>query len=260
MRRTNRTARRAMVIGSAGAMATALVAGCRASDDARARADLRRDLDAASAAAAFAPALRTAPATRFVSALELGEAPAPAPAPHAHQVAPAPVARPSAARAPVPHASHARATHTAGTRPSIEVAAASTAASRPAPNGSAADAPATSVAPAAEVASGPSAAGGGTFSPGTVEAPAPASTTGSDGGVRIGDTGRSGEVAAGSSGPRRGGGLWGGILGAVIRGGTIGDDDHCEILPSGRRRPVPAPTGSPPWGNMPMPTGRPARF
>ena len=30
--------------------------------------------------------------------------------------------------------------------------------------------------------------------------------------------------------PHHGGGI-GGIIGVIIRGGTIGDDDHCEIRP-----------------------------
>lgn len=51
-----------------------------------------------------------------------------------------------------------------------------------------------------------------------------------------------------TEGEHHGGGI-GGVIGVIIRGGTIGDDDHCEIHPGGR---VPVMINS----RIPIPIGR----
>ncbi|HEY0779946.1 MAG TPA: hypothetical protein VGD56_18420, partial [Gemmatirosa sp.] len=173
--------------------------------------DLRRDLDAAAAAAAFAPAARGTAPVRFVSPLELGESPAPGGASRA--TARAPVASP-------PSVVHARALRHVPPSTALQHAPTRTVAERtpaialaPARAVSVTSAPATATpdaapAPAArgteQVASAPAStesAGSGTFTPGVDPAPAVASSP--------------------PSPPPDGGGV-------VIRGGAIGDADHCE--------------------------------
>ncbi|MBX6333141.1 MAG: hypothetical protein IRY91_14940 [Gemmatimonadaceae bacterium] len=58
----------------------------------------------------------------------------------------------------------------------------------------------------------------------TVVASAPAPEPTSAGTSPTGDATKAGQE------PHHGGGI-GGIIGVIIRGGTIGDDDHCEIRP-----------------------------
>ncbi|HEX6535155.1 MAG TPA: hypothetical protein VF041_11180 [Gemmatimonadaceae bacterium] len=59
-----------------------------------------------------------------------------------------------------------------------------------------------------------------------------------------------------TEGEHHGGGI-GGVIGVIIRGGTIGDDDHCEIHPRGRvpvmiNTRIPIPIGR---GTFPGPRG-----
>ncbi len=170
---------------------------------------LRRDLDAAAAAAAFAPTARAGAPVRFVSPLELGESTAPArsaPAGSARAVRPVP----AAAR----HAAHAvRSTPTAvavehapvrdvADRTSAATTAPAAVAAPAGPVGDAAPPPgAHETGPAVAAAGAPASAGGGTYTPPTAPGPSVAS-------------------APPSPAPEGGG--------VVIRGGGIGDTDHCE--------------------------------
>ncbi|GJG87356.1 hypothetical protein tb265_25370 [Gemmatimonadetes bacterium T265] len=210
MSRITATPARARSAAATLAAATLAVglAGCRGTDgsgDTGLGGDgLRRDLDAAAASAAFAPPLRGDAPVRFVSALELGASPAPSGV--AHATAPA---------HPRQVLASARVPHNAPTRVIVRVRYV--------------DAPAA----AEEVAStssaepsAPTAGGGGTFSPGTEVAAGPAPGAGTGG--------------AGRGHGRSGWGVVGGLLGVVIRGGMIGDIDHCDPHDASARH-VPSP-------------------
>ena len=183
---------------------------CRnASRDVTANDALQRDLELAQASAvALAPNGRDLPATRFVSALESGER-----ATKGAGKAGVPSRR-SPSRAPRAHVDHAA--------PAPAPVAAETQSVA-----QAADAPVEAPAPAA--------------APAVTEEPMPArsenpSMSGSSGDGVISVSPTDGADAGGITVSRRGrgggiGGVLGGIggvIGVVIRGGVIGDDDHCE--------------------------------
>lgn len=196
---------RAGVVAAA-TLASAL-AGCRGADGPAAGGaggdDLRRDLDAAAASAAFAPPLRGDAPVRFVSALELG----------------ASLATSGTARAAAPahprQAAPVRGRQNAATRVIVRVRYVDAAPSAPV-------APATveEVASIDAPATGASAmGGGGTFSSGAEVGPGPSAQS-------------STQVGASTRGPARRGAGWGivgGILGVVIRGGAVGGVDMFDI-------------------------------
>lgn len=201
---TRVTARDASRVGACAVAAfAAVLVGCRGTTDTPGGgADLQRDLDAAAASAAFAPPIRgTAPA-RFVSALELGASPAPS--------GPARATSPGRAQHTVTPV-HARQT----ARPTVvvirvrEVEAATPAEVAAAPN----------VPETVASADAPASAGAGTYTPPTDVGPAPSTRSSSVGG----ESSRGGSSRGGS-----GWGAVGSILGVVIRGGMIGDADHCD--------------------------------
>jgi hypothetical protein len=198
---------------SVAAWGTVAVAGCRDGDARPAQHDhaLLRDLERASTAATTV----TAPRTRFVSAIELaggtvGDA---TPAPPLARRAPQP--QRARTRTPVRLASHAPAPTPAPARrgAATEVAEAPAAPEPREEAPAAAPAPESRPADSEPVARGPSPDDGA----GTGDAPG------------NGDEGR-----------RGGGGGWGraigGVIGVVIRGGAVGDIDHCERDEQPRRR------------------------
>lgn len=220
---------------AAGAVGVALAASHGTAGKAPGGDDLRRDLDAAAASAAFAPAARGAAPVRFVSPLELGESPAPTGPTRA--VGAAPVASPHAvARTRVLRAvsrsaspEHVPVRTVADHTPAVAPARAATT------RGDAAPAPGATeqVALAAE----PASAGAGTYT--APSGPGPAVASGPSAGSS-GDTPGNGES---TPVPRGHGGWGGGIIGVVIRGGGIGDRDHCGRDRPGSRMPLPGSIG-----------------
>jgi len=186
--------------------------------DAAARDALQRDLELAqSSAVALAPADR-AP-TRFVSALEAGEAAARSASP----------SRPS--RRPAAKAPRARAEHAQPTVAAVTTAAAPGVAEAPAPAPVAASAT-TAAATTAE--SAPLIHEGESASPSDVGIASTGPGPYDGGGVEI---------------TRRGHGI-GDAIGVVIRGGGIGDDDHCERDHPGSRMPYPMGRRAPGMGGI----------
>lgn len=153
---------------------------------------LRSDLESAAAPTSALASSQFKP-TQVVSAIELGESPR-ANAPE-RTAAPAHHATPHVAPAP---AARVKAVDPAATRPVPEPMVVATT-TEPA----AAPAPAVTPAPATTPAAGPRP------TPNPVHLPAPVTRDPMPGGM---------------------GGI-GGIGGVIIRGGSIGDDDHCEIHP-----------------------------
>jgi hypothetical protein len=184
----------------------ASVAACRdapSSRDSAARDALQRDLELAQASS-VALATRDLPPTRFVSALEAGERTASGSGAAARPSRKSPKKAP---RRPTPHAAPAVSAVAAATDVEATAGTESTPAPAPATTTVASDA---GSAPAPEpVASGPSDAG--------IVGSVPSDTRGTT-------DGNSGEGRRG----RGIGGIFGGIIGVVIRGGGVGDDDHCE--------------------------------
>jgi hypothetical protein len=210
---------------------------CRnASRDVTANDALQRDLELAQASTvALAQGGRDLPATRFVSALEAGERPA------AGKSDAARPSRRSKSKAPRAHAEHAPpAPAPVAATASVAQAAAEPEAVAPAP--AAVPAPVEEQAPARSEnpsMSGPSGDGVISVSP----------TDGADaGGITVSRRGRGGGLGGVLGGI-------GGVIGVVIRGGAIGDDDHCERDHPGRRGNIPMGVGLP--GGMPV--GFPAR-
>lgn len=204
--------------------ALSIAGGCRgASADATASDALKRDLELAQASAvALAPRVPDLPATRFVSALEAGERPA------AGAGRAARPARRAPSRAPAAHADHAPPAPT----PVAVSEAEATAASEPAP------APAAAAPVVAEDAGpAPERTEHGGPSDGVITVAAPSEGNGSTG------------TDEGRRGRGRGiGGAIGGLIGVVIRGGGVGDVDHCERDRPGARGRMPVGGGGFPVG------------
>jgi hypothetical protein len=220
--------------------ALAATAACRDSArDPTTNDSLQRDLELAQASTVSLASARDLPQTRFVSALESGEratAGAGAAARPAHK---------SPTKAPHAKAKHAPPTPAPVTAAVGAAAAAEETAPAPAPTSTtvAADNGPTA---APEATSGPSTDGVISVSP--TDAPSSGSGTGTA------QRGRGHGL----------GGIFGGIIGVVIRGGMIGDDDHCERDHPGRRSVptsgIPYPSGVPfPIGRS-VPGGLPMRF
>lgn len=184
------------------AVLLSLVAGVACRDDVKdttASDALARDLALAQASSvALAPTARDLPATRFISPLESGER-AVAGSGRAPRIA-----RRSPNRAPAAQA---------GAGAPVESPVVSQSPQSVAAEAEIAPAPAPAVADEAP-ASGPSAGESATVLPndGEVTVARPEDGTGS----------------APTAGRRGRGGIFGGIGGVIIRGGSIGDDDHCE--------------------------------
>lgn len=232
------------VAGAAGCLAAIVgLGGCRDNGPSRAAgADdaLSRDLERANTVASAMALARVGGAgerTRFVSPLEAGSG--------ALDAAPAP---PTGGRAPRARAGRSRArttahavAHRVAAAPVVEVAEAPVAV-----EAVAAPAPATPAPEPAARAPEPAASG-----PSPDESPAPAAAP-ADAPV---------DAPAGEQPERRRGGGWGrifgGIAGAVIRGGSVGDDDHCERDQPRRRGRMGGgwPMGGVPGGALPMPRG-----
>lgn len=176
--------------------------------------ELQKDLELARASSTELVGA-TATGTQVVSGLEAGRAGSTKEGDRAEQPTPAPRARPQQA----PVLRHAA-------QQVVEAApVADPASESPAPAGTVAEAPAP--APAA-----PSPEPEPVAAPDPVILAGPQSTSDGVGSSRPRDPG--GWGSAGTGGVGSGGGL-GGPAGVIIRGGTIGDDDHCEIRPRGGR-------------------------
>lgn len=186
-------------------LALAAVAGCRdttSSRDTAARDALQRDLDLAQASA-VSLAERDLPPTRFVSALEQGERPSASTGAAARPAKKAPTKAPRRPTRQAPPAVTAVAT----TEPAPAAAATEM---TPAPTSSSVASTETAATPTEQP---------------TVSGPSDAGTVGSVPSDSRGNTdGASGEGRRG----RGMGGIFGGIIGVVIRGGGVGDGDHCE--------------------------------
>jgi hypothetical protein len=167
---------------------------------------LMSDLESASAPTAALASSSFKP-TQVVSAIELGESPR-TKAPD-RSAAPARRAAPRAAPA-APKVKAVEPEPTVNPTPRPVVVAATQPAAAPAPE----------PAPVATPAAGPRP------TPNPVDIPAPPP-------VPVGrEPGSVGRGGTGGMGP---GGVIGAIGGVIIRGGSIGDDDHCEIHPGGGR-------------------------
>jgi hypothetical protein len=225
MNTTAGRARRPAAIAAACAAAAITLGACGRGGPARADDGLARDLEQAALVAA-APELGGR--TRFVSSIELG----------AGAPAAGPTRTTTAARGAAPRR-----------RPRAERRTPTRVASRT-------PAPVHAAAPAEEVAEAPASAEPSS-APAAVPAPEPTARAADPEPVASGPSADEGDAPAtapadeGRRGRRRGGIGWGtvigGIAGVVIRGGSVGDDDHCERdLPRGRRGGSPA--GSAPGG------------
>ncbi|HEU4586404.1 MAG TPA: hypothetical protein VFR95_11685 [Gemmatimonadaceae bacterium] len=186
----------------------ALAVACGRSEQPKGQAvdqALMSDLESASAPTAALASSNFKP-TQVVSAIELGE-PARANAPD-RSAAPTHHAAPRAApAAPKVKAVEPEPTTNPTPRPVV------VAATQPAAE------PAAEPAPVATPTAGPRP------TPNPVDIPAPPP-------VPVGREPSSGGRGGGGMGP---GGVIGAIGGVIIRGGSIGDDDHCEIHPGGGR-------------------------
>jgi hypothetical protein len=212
-------------------------AACRdGSTDAAANDALQRDLELAQAGAvALAPAARDLPPTRFVSAIEAGERAAPA------RSAAARPARKAPRRAPTAHVDHAPPTPApAVTETVAEAAAAEETQVAPAPAPEPTVVADAGPAPAETQTSGPSADG-------VISVSRPEGEGTAEGEGRRGRGRGIGGILGGI----------GGVIGVVIRGGSVGDIDHCERDRPGARGGIPYPVGgrmggiptSGGWGN-----------
>lgn len=192
--------------------------------------DLRKDLELAKASS-MELASSSRARTQVVSGLEAGQAGTRLQGDRAPAATPAPRARPELT--PVVRRAAQR---------TVEAPVAEVAEEIPAPAADEAEAPAPTMAaaPAPEPEAAPAE---------PVSVAGPATTSDGAGDSRPRDPGGWGDAGNGDVG-RGGGGGWGGLGGVIIRGGGIGDDDHCQIRP--RRRPV---GGGYPIGSGRYPTG-----
>ena len=194
--------KRALPALALGTLALGALAGCRdttSSRDAASREALQRDLELAQASA-VSLAQRDLPPTRFVSAIEAGEKPTAAPSAAARPSRKSPTKAPRRATPKAAPAVAAVAAEHGSQTAGSEIVAAPTTTGRWVASTESSGAPSEN-----PTVSGPS-----------------------DGGM-VGSTPNDRDEGVGQG--RRGhgiGGAIGGIIGVVIRGGGIGDDDHCE--------------------------------
>lgn len=190
-----------------------LLAACSSapqSDTAELASDLQKDLELAKASS-LELASSSRARTEVISGVEAGLAGATLAGDRAPLPTPKPRARPE--RTPVLR-------HAA--QQTVDAPVASVAEETPAP------ATEEVVAPAATVAAAPAPEPAAAPVPEPVVLAGPQTTEDGAGASRPRDPGGWGDAGTGDVG--RGGG-WGGLAGVIIRGGTIGDGDHCEIRP-----------------------------
>lgn len=205
-----RISRFLLAVPAVAVMATmAACSGTPARSTAELPTDLQKDLELAKASS-LELASAAGARTQVVSGLEGGQAGAKLEGDRAPMATPAPRARRE--RTPVARRVAER---------TVEAPVADVAEETPAPATDEVEAPAASVAaePAPEPAAAPAE---------PVVMAGPQSTEDGAGSSRPRDPGGWGDAGTGDVG--RGGG-WGGLGGVIIRGGSIGDDDHCEIRP-----------------------------
>lgn len=190
-----------------------LLAACSSApqrDTAELASDLQKDLELAKASS-LELASSSRARTEVISGVEAGRAGSTLAGERAPLPKPAPRARPE--RTPVVR-------HAA--QKTVEAPVASVAEETPAP------ATEEVVAPAATMAAAPAPEPAAAPTPEPVVMAGPQATEDGAGASRPRDPGGWGDAGTGDVG--RGGG-WGGLGGVIIRGGSIGDDDHCEIRP-----------------------------
>ncbi len=192
-----------------------LLAACSGApqrDTAELATDLQKDLELAQASSLELAGSSRA-RTEVISGVEAGRAGATL----AGDRAPLPKPAPRARTERTPLLRHAA-------QRTVEAPVASVAEDTPAPATEQVEAPAATMAaaPAPEPAAAPT--------PEPVVMAGPETTADGVGDSRPRDPGGWGDAGSGDVGRGSGGG-WGGLGGVIIRGGSIGDGDHCEIRP-----------------------------
>ncbi len=193
-----------------------LLAACSSApqrDTAELANDLQKDLELAKASS-LELASSSRARTEVISGIEAGRAGATLAGDRAPLPKPAPRARPEVT--PVVR-------HTA--QKTVEAPVATVAEETPAP------ATEEVVAPAATVAAAPAPEPAAAPTPEPVVLAGPQATEDGVGASRPRDPGGWGDASTGNVGGGGSGGGWGGLAGVIIRGGSIGDGDHCEIRP-----------------------------
>lgn len=205
---------RFMLAVPAAAMVGLLAAcsGVTQRDTAELANDLQKDLELAKASS-LELASSSRARTEVISGVEAGRAGATLAGDRAPLPKPAPRARPE----PAPVVRHAA-------QKTVEAPVASVAEETPAP------ATEEVVAPAATMAAAPAPEPAAAPVPEPVVLAGPQTTEDGTGASRPRDPGGWGDAGTGDVGRGSGGG-WGGLGGVIIRGGSIGDGDHCEIRP-----------------------------